>query len=340
MSRLPAASASSSSPFRLTASGLAVTGTALPWRGLAFGDAVLRGLGQVMLQNNSYAGLLFLVGIFYNSPLFGGGALLGAIASTATARAFGASPADRQAGLYGFNGALVGVALLYFLVPGPLALVYVVLAAAGSTVLMAALQHLFGSGRLPPLTAPFVLVTLAFILACARFGRLPSTALLPTAGLPAAATVEGVVTASTLGEGLLKGVAQIFFQDNLVTGVCFVLGLLVSSRQATIAALLGSGAGAVTAWVLGAAEPAIRNGAFGFNSALTAIALGGGLAALNFAGLCYVTLATVTTAILYAALSAALQPLGMPALTLPFVLVVWIFWLARPAFPSLRPVGA
>ncbi|MDP2944337.1 MAG: urea transporter, partial [bacterium] len=30
---------------------------------------ILRGVGQVMLQNNALTGLLFLVGIFYNSWL-------------------------------------------------------------------------------------------------------------------------------------------------------------------------------------------------------------------------------------------------------------------------------
>lgn len=34
---------------------------------LVFIDSVLRGIGQVMLQNNSYTGLIFLIGIFYNS---------------------------------------------------------------------------------------------------------------------------------------------------------------------------------------------------------------------------------------------------------------------------------
>ena len=34
---------------------------------LRFVDSVLRGIGQVMLQNNSYTGVIFLAGIFYNS---------------------------------------------------------------------------------------------------------------------------------------------------------------------------------------------------------------------------------------------------------------------------------
>lgn len=303
----------------------------------AFADAVLRGVGQVMLQNSRLAGVLFLIGIFYNSVLFGFATLLGTIASTATATLLGADAARVREGLFGFNGALVGIGLLYFLEPSALTWGYVVLAAISSTVVMAALLQLLSTWKIPALTAPFVFTTLCFILACSRFGHLHSTALLPTAGLPKGATVEGIVTAATVAEGLFAGVAQVFFQGNIVTGVLFVIGLLLSSRAACAAALLGSLGGLLIAWGMGAAEPAIRSGAFGFNAVLTALALGSGIFLLpGRASLAYATLAVVVSTVAFAALSAALEPLGMPALTAPFVLVVWLFLLARPLFQRLH----
>lgn len=303
---------------------------------LAFPGSVLRGIGQVMLQNNSLSGLLFLTGIFYNSMVFGWAVLLGTTASTATAVLLGAHHTRVRDGLFGFNGALVGIALLYFLEPSPLTWAYVVLAAACTTAIMAALLNFLDTWKIPALTAPFVFTTLVFILACSRFGRLHSTNVLPTAGLPKEATVEGIVTASTVAEGLFTGIAQVFFQGNAITGAIFVVGLLVSSRAACAAALLGSLGGLLVAWGMGAAEPAIRSGAFGFNSVLTAIALGSGFFVLNAASVAYGTLAVVMTAVVFAAMSAALQPLGMPALTSPFVLVVWLFLLASPLFQRLR----
>lgn len=305
-----------------------------------FLDSVLRGIGQVMLQNNSYAGLIFLAGIFYNSTLLGWAVLLGTMASTATAVLLGVDRSRIRAGLFGFNGALVAIALLYFLEPNLLACAYVVLAAACTTILMAALLNVLGTWKIPALTAPFVVTTLLFVLACARFGRLHSTELLPTAGLPRAASVDGIVTASTLIEGLFNGVAQVFFQGNAITGLIFIVGLLVSSRRAGGVALLGSLAGMLVAWGMGAAEPAIRSGAFGFNCVLTAIALGGGLFVWNAASAAYGILAVVTTAVVFAAMSAALEPLGMPALTAPFVLVVWLFLLASPLFLRIRVAAA
>jgi len=326
-----------SSPARFSSTGLVVEGASPTHRLLGFLDAVCRGIGQVMLQNNAYAGLLMLLGIFYNSVLFGCAALLGTIASTATAVLLGVERSQVRAGLFGFNGALVAIALLYFLEPDALAWGYVVLAAACTTVIMAALLQLLSTWRIPALTAPFVFTTLLFVLAAARFGRLHSTGALPTAGLPKAAAVEGIVTASTISEGLLTGVAQVFFQGSAVTGAVFLLALLLSSRVACMAAVFGSLVGLLVAWGMGAAEPAIRGGAFGFNSVLTAIALFGGPYVLNVASAAYGTLAVVATAVVFAAISAALEPLGMPALTSPFVLVVWLFLLAGAIFQRLRP---
>lgn len=317
---------------KMSSTGLVALDDPAPQPLLAFVDSVFRGIGQVMLQNNSYAGLIFLVGIFYNSTIFGLAVLLGTVASTATAVLLGADRASIRTGLFGFNGALVAIALLYFLEPNILACAYVVLAAAFTTVFMAALLAFLGKWSIPALTAPFVGTTLLFVMACARFGWLHSTNVLPTAGLPKAATVEGVVTASTLIDGLFNGVAQVFFQHNTATGLIFVVGLLVSSRVAGSVALLGSLAGALVAWGMGAAEPAIRSGAFGFNCVLTAIALIGGFFVLNAASVAYGMLAVVTTTVVFAAMSAVLEPLGMPALTSPFVLVVWIFLLASPRF--------
>jgi urea transporter len=322
-----------------SSTGFVVDGKTTPHLLLDFLDCVLRGVGQVMLQNNSYAGLLFLLGIFYNSPLFGAAVLLGTAVSTTTAMLLSVDRAQVRAGLFGFNGGLVGIALLYFLQPDPLTWGCVVFAAGCSTIVMAAFLTLVGVWTIPALTAPFVFTSLCFFLATARFGRLESTHLLPTAGLPKAVAVEGVVTLSTIAEGLFNGLAQVFFQGNVITGILFAVGLVISSRVAGAAALAGSLTGLLVAWGMGAAEPAIRSGAFGFNSVLVAIALGGVFFVLDRVSIAYALLATTATAVVFAAVSAALEPLGVPALTLPFVLVTWLFLLASPIFPRLRSVA-
>lgn len=319
---------------QVSATGLVVEGDSAAQRLLGFADSMLRGVGQVMLQNNSCTGLLIVIGIFWNSTLCGWAVLAGTAASTATALLLGVDRSQVRAGLYGFNGALVGIGIVYFLEPGAAAWGYVILACACATVITAALSTLLDSWKLPVLTAPFVITTLLFVLAGTQFGILHSTGAGASAAQAGTASIG--VTASSLGEGLLAGVAQVFLQDNAMTGIFCALGLLISSRTACAAALAGSLAGLLVAWGLGAAEPAIRSGAFGFNSVLTAIALGGGVFVLNAASISYATLAAIAAAVVFAALSVALQPLGLAALTAPFVVVVWVFLLASPLFGRLR----
>lgn len=303
---------------------------------LEFINALARGMGQVMLQDNRWAGLLFLAGVGASSPTLGAALLLGTLVGTATALALGVDRAPLRCGLFGFNGGLTALALLVFLSPNAMTWLLVALAAAASTVLMAALQRLFQPWNLAALTAPFVLAAWCGFLASARLGRLEPTQLLPTASLPDAASVDGIVGPATVLEGLFNGVAQIFFQQGPVAGLLLCAGLALSSPRALAAALAGSLIGLATAWLAGAAEPAIRAGLYGFNPALTAIALWTVFLRLDARSALYGALACTASAIAFAAMSAGLAPFGLPALTFPFVAVTWVFLLAAPRFGALR----
>lgn len=297
-------------------------------------NASLRGVGQVMFQANRISALLFLVALAVAAPLCAGAVLLGSVAGSASAQWLRADRGALQAGLFGFNGALVALALMLFLQPSPLAWVCVVLAAALSSIVTAALTRWLARHELPALTAPFVLTTLCVFLATAHFGRLPTTAIMPTASLPQAAMVKGVVTASTLLDATFNGIGQVFFQANRLTGALLAAGLLLASRTAFFTALAGALIGTVVAWVMGAPEPDIRAGLYGFNSVLVAIALASALRPCTVRNFAWALLAAAVTPFAYAAVSAALAPLGVPALTLPFVLVTWLFLLALRQIPA------
>ena len=170
--------------FKITHDGFRIEGETFPSKTLSFLDSIFRGIGQVLFQNNSFAGILFLCGIFYNSVPFGFAAFFGAVVSTLTASLLRADIAQIKSGLFGFNGTLSAIGLLFFLHPSPLSIGYLVIAAAVSSILMAATLRLFESLKLPTLTAPFVFTSLCFLLACARFGRLDTTQFLANAGLP------------------------------------------------------------------------------------------------------------------------------------------------------------
>src|SRR5690606_30261763 len=116
-------------------------------------QSIFRSLGQIMFQNNIYSGLLFLIGIFYNSSLLGLAALLGTIVSISTAQILKYSKEDIDNGLYGFNGALAGIALWYFFGCSSTTFFALIIAAPLTSPLFYYLKKI-----IPPFTAPFVFI--------------------------------------------------------------------------------------------------------------------------------------------------------------------------------------
>jgi urea transporter len=314
-------------------------------------DALLRGTGQVMFQNNPLTGLLFLVGIFLNSAKLGGAGLLGLAASTLAAHLLGADRALIRNGLFGFNGILVGIGLAFFLEFDPLLAVYIVLGAAVSTIVMMALANLFAPWDMPALTAPFVLTAWLLLFALYQFAHIRPSPLIapmplePQAAvqtelreLPAGAGAAGL-TAVNLAHGFFRGIGEVMFQDNLLTGVVFLLAILVNSRISAVFAALGSALGLLTALALGGNGVSIYHGLYGFNPVLCAIALGGLFFVLTWRSAVYALVAAVFSAVAFAAVVVLLSPFGMPALTAPFVLVTWLFLLPKSGFGTLEPVA-
>src|SRR3989304_5163107 len=79
-----------------------------------FAEIVFRGISQIFLLNNVITGILFLAGAFYNSWLIGIGVIIGVLTGTVTALILKYKRDDINQGLYGYNGALVGLATVYF----------------------------------------------------------------------------------------------------------------------------------------------------------------------------------------------------------------------------------
>lgn len=72
-------------------------------------EALLNGFSQIFLQRHPLCGLLCLLAILIGAPALFGGALLGGVAGLLTAQRRGYPKAERQAGLYSYNGVLLGL---------------------------------------------------------------------------------------------------------------------------------------------------------------------------------------------------------------------------------------
>jgi urea transporter len=332
-----------------------------PWNRLArenvavgFVDTLLRGTGQVMFQNNPITGLLFLVGIFYNSYQLGIAGVIGLLSSTLAAIVLAADRNLVRAGLFGYNGVLTGIAIAFFvrLEWTPVLVVYIILGAVLSTVVFMALANFFSIWDMPVLTAPFVLSAWLFLFAVLLAANLHTGVLVSPAipnphapvfpilrPSPTNLTAGAGDTAVNILQGIFRGVGEVFFQNNLVTGIIFLIGILINSRISALFAALGSIVGLVTAhWLLGIDGYAVYVGLYGFNAVLCAIAVGGVFYVITWQSGIYALLCALVSTVVMAALSAFLSPLGMPALTAPFVLTAWLFLLPKAGFHILQPV--
>lgn len=71
---------------------------------------------------------------------------------------------------------------------------------------------------------------------------------------------------------LLRGIGQVFFQENALTGACLALGIAVSSPLMALGAVVGSAIGYATARVAKFDPGEIAAGIYGFNATLVGIA--------------------------------------------------------------------
>lgn len=272
---------------------------------MRFAHIILRGIGQVMFQNNIYSGLLFLIGIFYNSWLLGLAALFGTLISTVTAEILKYDKAEIQNGIYGFNAALTGIAILCFFELNMISISVLIMASALSTVIMNFLKKL-----LSPFTAPFVLVTWAAIYLLLLLFKLP---LLPLPIVDESALQLISASGNSFG--------QVMFQENVVTGLLFLLAIVVNNKLMAIYTVYAAVLGSLTGWLISDSSVVVNAGLMGYNAILCAIALTG----KRWLDFFWITIAIILSTII----NIGIARTGMISLTAPFVLTTWIILLLK-----------
>ncbi len=228
--------------------------------GQRFFVTILRGLGQIMLQENAATGLLFLIGIFYGSPLMGVAAILAVSCGTITAQLLRYNQTETEKGLYGFSAALVGVALIFYFEP-----VFVVwLAVIAGSIVATILQHLFIVKKIPVFTLPFVLVTWGIIF---LFQQVYPVA--PSELLSAAIPIDSDFTFA------LRGFGEVIFQGSLFASLVFFVGVYIHSPVSALCGLAGALLAGVLSFGFSAPAGEIGMGLFSYNAVLCAIVFAG-----------------------------------------------------------------
>ncbi|WP_317452145.1 MULTISPECIES: urea transporter [unclassified Streptomyces] len=303
---------------------------------LAYLVASLRGVGQVDLQPQLLTGALILAALWAGGWRIGLFATLGTLISTATAYALDVDRGSISQGLQGYSGCLTGIALVVSLGHHPATYVLTVVGCVLCTILTAALATLLTPYGLTPLTAPFCLVSGVMVLGAPSFARIwhgaPSPVADPTSG-------DTGIAFSDLWHAFFANVSQIFLVNSWYVGLIMLVGLAFAGIRVVLAAALGSVAGIVAAWALGAPTALIADGIYGYNAVLVGIAVGAVFLAPTLWNALYALFGAAVSTGLTASITSFFTPFHGHTFTWPFILTTWALMAAVPLLPRLRPAA-
>ena len=259
-------------------------------------EALLNGFSQVLLQRNPICGLMCLLAIFISAPSSLGGALLGAVAGLLTAQRRGYAKAERQSGVYSYNGVLLGLLVCYRFDWSPLLPLLIIACGGLSAMLMHAwLIRTPRASCLKAYTAPFVLFSWILLLFAEP---------LPSIGTGASGWLQA----------LPLGLGQVFLLDHPLAGLLIGIGLFIANRNAALWAAIGCACGVGFALWQQQSNPALL-GLCGYNPALAALAFCQARYRPWLPGI------AIGLAIL---LQPGFSGLGLATLTAPFILACWL----------------
>ncbi|ABX41069.1 urea transporter [Lachnoclostridium phytofermentans] len=294
--------------------------------------ASLKGISQVILVENTLSGLIILIAITFSDYKLGIIALISSMIGALTGHITGVNKNTINQGLLGYNSVLIGLALSIFFM-GYNRWWIALLGAFFVAILTAAMNHFFSNLKIPVLTFPYIILTWLFILA----GYHLQVFKLASVILPQDLASWHMVNDGNFNllNGLVNGVGQVYFQTFLISGILILVAIFWDNWKSVMYAIIGTIVGFATAYCLGSEFSLLNQGLYGFNAVLTALAISKVFDADRpFAPLTGV-IASILTVPITAAIDTWLMPYGIPGLTMPFVLVTWMFLGARKVMPKL-----
>ena len=133
-----------------------------------------------------------------------------------------------------------------------------------------------------------------------------------------------------------RGIGQVMFQNNALSGLLMLIGIFLNSWQMGILAVCGNIISTLTAYFSGYKHDDIKNGLYGFNGTLVGIAVGVFLQ-LSVGGLIMLIIASALSTWIAYFFS---QQRLLPGFTAPFILAVWgMLGVCSWLIPDLLPVS-
>ena len=287
---------------------------------------MLKNISQVLLINNKWTGLFVLIGLFVANWQVGLSALIASIISFVLAPYMNYSQDEIDNGLAGFSPVLTAVALTLFLNHNLSGLVITLIATILTLPVGSAIRELLKPYGIAMLTSPFVMMTWITVLIPGQVKSLNTQLDIIPSYIKKTSFDTGNETIQFF-QSLTEGYSQVFLVPSVIGGLLIIIGIFIGSRKAAILSIVANIIGFLIVGLLGGNYSDINEGLFGYNLVLTAIALG-----VTFKSTMNEYLATVLgivlTVFIHLGLNTLLEPFGLPALTMPFILATWIMLFA------------
>ena len=263
------------------------------------------------------------MGLFIQSARTATFGLVGLLTGNAVALGLRFNRSLISSGLFGYNSILCGLAVGTFKNSGYdiSILIATIVISVLSVVVFVAQAKILAPYKSPPLTLPFNVATLMFLVAISAMNNVPMSSVgEPT--LPAfnQKSSQDLISPSEFFAGVLRGIGQVFLANNAISSACILAGIAFCSRYLALAAFIGSLLGTGFSVLTGADNAMIEQGLYGYNSSLTFAAMtiffvpSAGSFVMGSLAVVFTVLAQYASAVLF-------MPYGLPVATVPFCVI-------------------
>lgn len=310
---------------------------------LSYIDSVLSGFAQIAFSDNPFTGILLIIGIFVGSPLQAISAIWGTCLATSIAYLLGLPRSSIRLGLYSMNAALAGLAIPLLVYSNNLllaeVLIYSTIGAVFCVLFTAGLGSLLSKWDLPILALPYSLTLLILVPASIFLsGSSPSNDLIPYL-----VNSNGLTSFSWQLNDILtsisNGFAQVIWQKNIISGIIYIIALLLSSRIDLFSALVSVIFSTFLAIVLGLPKDGIMIGIYGYNAILIGQATFGRSFRMMGASFVLSIVLSSLSVVLAASLTVIFAPLGIPIAAFPYVIIMFSTILGKGLYAKLIPIS-
>ncbi|XP_051551996.1 urea transporter 2 isoform X4 [Myxocyprinus asiaticus] len=282
-----------------------------------------------MFVNNPLSGLIIFAGLILQNRWWALNGFVGTLFATISALILCQNRGAIAAGLYGYNGILVGLLMAVFSNAGDwywwLLLPNIFMSMA-CPILSSALASINSRWDLPVFTLPFNILVCLHMVATGHYNHhFPQVLIQPRTSLPNITWSE--LDYVKLFRSIPVGIGQVYGCDYPWTGGIFMIALFISSPLTCVHATIGSAVGMVSGLALAAPFENIYFGLWGYNCVLACIAIGGMFYALSWQTHLLAVACAFFCAYLGSAIGNVMSNFGLPACTWPFCLSALTFLL-------------